>query len=144
MPNRPSTVGELRESGYQYRSVKQEMRENLIVKLRRKEPLFEGIVGYGDTVFPQLINAILSKHDMLLLGLRGQAKTRIVRALPQLLDEYIPTVAGADLLCDPLNPQFSRTKAVLAERGDDTPLRWVCRADRFQESWPPPTSPWLI
>ncbi len=134
--NRPSTVGELRESGYVSRSVKQEMRENLIASLRANSgsaQLFQGIVGYQETVFPQIINAILSKHDLLFLGLRGQAKTRIIRALPSLLNEYSPTVAGADLPDDPLCPQYGRTKAILAERGDDTELHWVHRDERYHE-----------
>ncbi|MHC4067346.1 MAG: magnesium chelatase, partial [Planctomycetota bacterium] len=131
--NRPATAGELRESGYRSRSVKQEMRENLIAKLRAGDTVFEGIVGYDETVFPQIVHAILSRHDMVLLGLRGQAKTRIVRSLPALLDEYIPTLAGAELPDDPLDPQFTPSKAILAERGDDAELYWVHRSERYHE-----------
>jgi magnesium chelatase subunit I len=131
--NRPSTVGALRASGYRPRSVKDEMRENLIRKLRAGEELFPGIVGYAETVLPQIVNAILSRHDMLFLGLRGQAKTRILRALPSLLDEYIPTLAGVELYDDPLAPQFRQSRAILAERGDDAELHWVHRDERYHE-----------
>ncbi|MHC4609223.1 MAG: MoxR family ATPase, partial [Planctomycetota bacterium] len=120
-------------SGYRSRSVKQEMRENLIAKLRAGDTVFEGIVGYDETVFPQIVHAILSRHDMVLLGLRGQAKTRIVRSLPALLDDYTPTLAGAELPDDPLDPQFTRTKAILAERGDDAELHWIHRSERYHE-----------
>ncbi|HOJ53165.1 MAG TPA: sigma 54-interacting transcriptional regulator [Phycisphaerae bacterium] len=131
--NRPSTVGELKASGYRPRSVRDEMRENLIRKLRAGEPVFPGIVGYDETVIPQVINAILARHDMLFLGLRGQAKTRILRALPSLLDEYMPTLAGGELNDDPLEPRFRRSKAILAERGDAAELHWVHRDERYHE-----------
>jgi len=131
--NRPSTVRELRESGYRSRSVKQEMRENLIRLMREKGPLFPGIVGYDDTVLPQVANAVLSRHDLLFLGLRGQAKTRMIRALPSLLDDFMPTVAGAELPDDPLAPQFASTKLILARHGDDTELHWVHRDERYHE-----------
>src|ERR1041385_7161772 len=105
MPNLPLSavipaaraVGQLKASGYRPLSVKDELRKNVIAKLRKGEELFPGILGYRETVIPQIINAILSKHDMLFLGLRGQAKTRILRLLPELLDEYIPTLAGAEI-----------------------------------------------
>ena len=131
--NRPTSVGELRAAGYTPRSVKQELRDNVIRRLTNHEPLFTGIIGFDDTVIPQLVNALLSKHDILLLGLRGQAKTRIIRTLPQLLDEWIPTVAGAELPDDPLAPQFKQTKMILDERGDDSELRWIHRDERFNE-----------
>jgi magnesium chelatase subunit I len=131
--NRPSTLGGLKSSGYRSRSVKDEMRENLVRKLRAAEPLFPGIVGYDDSVTPQIVNAILSRHDMLFLGLRGQAKTRILRALPSLLDEFTPTLAGADLHDDPLNPQFRQTKLIVAEKGDNAELHWVHRDERYHE-----------
>jgi magnesium chelatase subunit I len=131
--NRPSTVGELRASGYRPRSVRDEMRENLVRKLRAGQPVFPGIVGYDDTVIPQVINAILSRHDMLFLGLRGQAKTRILRALPSLLDEYMPALAGVELHDDPLEPRFRRSQAILAEQGDAAQLRWVHRDQRYHE-----------
>lgn len=131
--NRPSTLGELKASGYSSRSVKDEMRENLIRKLRASEPLFPGVIGYEESVLPQVINAILSRHDMLFLGLRGQAKTRILRALPSLLDEYMPTVAGTDLHDDPLNPQLRQTRLIVADKGDNTELHWVHREERYHE-----------
>ncbi len=131
--SRPGTVGELKATGYKPRSVKQELRQNTIARLRTNQPLFPDIIGFDDTVIPQIANALLSQHDILFLGLRGQAKTRIIRALPQLLDEYIPTVAGVDLPDDPVAPQFRQTKMILAERGDDTELHWIHRDDRFAE-----------
>src|SRR6516162_3547462 len=102
--NRPRTLGELKASGYQSLSVKDEMRRNLIRKLKANEPIFDGILGYEETVVPQVQNAILSKHDMLFLGLRGQAKTRMLRQLTHLLDEAIPGVAGSEVNDDPLRP----------------------------------------
>ncbi len=100
---RPATLGQLRETGYQPSSVKDELRRNVIRKLRAGEELFPGIVGYRDTVLPQLINGILAKHDMLLLGLRGQAKTRILRMLPDLLDEWMPVLSGVEINDDPVH-----------------------------------------
>src|SRR5581483_630396 len=104
MPDRPKTLGELRQSGYQSVSVKREMRRNLLEKLRRKERLFPGIVGYDETVLPQIENAVLSLHDMLFLGLRGQGKTRLLRMLTSLLDDAIPIVAGSEINDDPYSP----------------------------------------
>ena len=129
----PRTLGALRSSGYRSRTVKQELRENLLSRLRRREPVFAGLVGYDTTVLPQLINAILAQHDMLLLGLRGQAKTRILRALPDLLDEHLPVVDGVELPDDPLAPQLAATQALIAEQGDATPIRWLTRAQRYNE-----------
>lgn len=129
----PSTLGELKESGYRPRTVKDEMRDNLIARLRRGEPLFSGIVGYEDTVFPQIINAILSKHDMLFLGLRGQAKTRMLRLLPTLLDEAVPVVAGTEVPDDPIEPRFRHSRTIIAEHGDRTPIRWLHRDERYNE-----------
>ena len=131
--SRPSTLGELKQQGYRARSVRDEMRENLIRRLRAGEPIFPGIRGYNDTVIPQIINAILSRHDMLFLGLRGQAKTRMLRALPELLDEYMPTIAGSELADDPVEPRFRQTKAIVAEKGDDAELHWVHRSERYHE-----------
>src|SRR4051795_5370982 len=99
---RAATVGQLKETGYQPSSVKDELRRNLIKKLKAGEELFPGIVGYRDSVIPQVVNGVLSKHDLLFLGLRGQAKTRILRLLPQLLDEWMPTLAGLDINDDPV------------------------------------------
>lgn len=132
-PGLPATLGELRRSGYRFRPVKDELRDNLIARLRREEPVFPGIIGYDATVIPQIINGILARHDLLLLGLRGQAKSRLLRALPDLLDEWLPVVDGVELPDDPLNPQlrFSRT---LADRfGDDLRVRWMHRSDRYHE-----------
>ncbi|MEL7221317.1 MAG: magnesium chelatase, partial [Bacteroidota bacterium] len=100
----PQTLGELKESGYQSRSIKEEMRANLIGKLQRKETIFPGVLGFEDTVLPDVERAVLSRHNMLFLGLRGQAKTRIARLLVHLLDEYMPIVAGSELNDDPLAP----------------------------------------
>ena len=102
--NRPETVGALKASGYSPRTVKAEMRENLIRRLRDGGPLFPGIVGYDDSVTPQIVNAILAKHDFILLGLRGQAKSRILRQLVDLLDEDIPILGGSEINDDPLAP----------------------------------------
>src|SRR6478672_2882530 len=102
--DRPRTLGDLRKSGYRSQSVKDEMRHNLIRKLQSGQPLFDGIIGYEETVLPQIQNAILSKHDMLFLGLRGQAKTRMLRQLVRLLDEAIPIVAGSEVNDNPFAP----------------------------------------
>jgi len=109
------------------------MRENLISRLRAGGPLFPGIVGYDETVIPQIVNAVLSKHDMLFLGLRGQAKTRILRMLPGLLDEFIPVVDGTEIPDDPLNPQFNQTRERIGAHGDRTPIRWLHRDERYHE-----------
>ncbi len=133
MAERAKTLGELKRSDYRYRPVKVELRENLIARLRAREPIFPGLVGYENTVIPQLVNALLAQHDILLLGLRGQAKTRILRALPELLDEYIPVVAGLDVWDDPLTPQLRRTRESVREQGDSTLIRWVHRSERYHE-----------
>src|SRR5216110_3989282 len=101
---KPATVGQLKETGYRPCSVKDELRRNVIRKLKAGEELFPGIIGYRETVIPQIVNGILSKHDLLFLGLRGQAKTRILRLLPELLDEWMPTLAGTEINDDPLRP----------------------------------------
>src|SRR5882724_603491 len=101
---RIATAGQLKESGYKPCSVKDELRRNLIKKLKNSEELFHGIVGYRDSVIPQIVNGILSRHDLLFLGLRGQAKTRILRMLPTLLDEWIPVLSGVEINDDPLDP----------------------------------------
>jgi magnesium chelatase subunit I len=130
---RPATVGQLKETDYQSSSVKDELRRNVIRKLRTGEPLFAGIVGYRDSVIPQIINGILSKHDLLFLGLRGQAKTRILRLLPELLDEWMPVLAGVEINDDPLRPMTTTGKRLVAEHGDDAPIEWVHRSDRYHE-----------
>ena len=130
---KPKTLGELKESGYQSRSIKDEMRENLIAKLRSGEKLFRGILGYEDSVIPSLVNAILSKHNMILLGLRGQAKSRIIRQLTGFLDDEIPVIAGSETNDDPLEPLSAYGKSQIEELGDSTPIAWVSRDNRFVE-----------
>src|SRR3954470_3700556 len=119
------TLGDLRRSGYRSRHVKQEIRDNLVRKLRAGEPLFPGIIGYDDTVIPQLVNAILSRHNFILLGLRGQAKSRILRGLIDLLDERIPIVPGCEIHDDPLAPLCSACRSRVAEEGDALPIAWL-------------------
>lgn len=128
-----STLGELKASGYRYRSVKEEIRENLILKLSRGESLFPNIVGYENSVIPQIINAILGCQDIIFLGERGQAKSRIVRALTQLLDEWTPIVRDSELPEDPLAPITSASKALIEAQGDDTLVSWWHRDDRYGE-----------
>ena len=127
------TLGELKAKGYQPKTIKEELRANLLAKIKEGALLFEGIVGYDDTVIPQLINAILSQHNINLLGLRGQAKTRIARSLTGLLDEYIPIVKGSEVNDDPFAPISFYGKELVQQKGDDTPLAWVHRSDRFSE-----------
>ena len=127
------TLGELKASGYQPRSVKDELRANLIQKIRQKETIFPGIYGFDDTVLPDVERAILSRHNILLLGLRGQAKTRIARMLIHLLDEYIPVVSGSELNDDPLAPISRVAKDLIAEHGENTPIEWMHRDARYVE-----------
>ncbi len=127
------TLGELKKSGYKSRSVKDELRDNLIEKLRNKEEIFKGILGFENTVIPDIERAILSRHNMLLLGLRGQAKTRMARLLTTLLDEYMPIIAGSELNDDPLNPISRFGIELVAEKGDKTPVEWIHRDDRYVE-----------
>src|SRR3954466_5569076 len=127
------SVGQLREMGYKPSSVKDELRRNLIAKLRSGEELFAGIVGYRDSVIPQIVNGILSKHDLLFLGLRGQAKTRILRMLPELLDEWIPVLSGTEIADDPARPTTKTGKRLVAEQGDDAKIEWVHRSARYHE-----------
>lgn len=130
---RPATVGQLKEMGYRPSTVKEELRRNVIRKLKSGEELFPGIVGYRDSVIPQIVNGILSKHDLLFLGLRGQAKTRILRMLPQLLDEWIPVLVGVEVNDDPIAPATKTGKRIIAEQGDDAKIEWVHRDDRYHE-----------
>lgn len=127
------TVGELRTSGYHVRSVKDEMRSNLLAKIARGENTFPGIHGYERTVIPAIHNAILSRHDIILLGLRGQAKTRILRALTMLLDERIPIVEGCEMNDSPFNPTCKRCRRLAADKGDDLPIAWIPRDQRYRE-----------
>ncbi len=127
------TFGELKKSGYEPKSIKEELRRNLLQKIIKKESPFVGIHGYDYTVIPELERAILSKHNINLLGLRGQAKTRLARQMIDLLDEYIPFVEGSEVNDDPFNPISRYAKNLLEEKGDDTPLTWLHRKDRFSE-----------
>src|SRR3954465_10623244 len=115
----PATVGQLKATGYRPSSVKDELRRNVIRKLKAGEELFPGIIGYRDSVIPQIINGILSKHDLLFLGLRGQAKTRILRMLPDLLDEWMPVLAGVEINDDPIAPSTKTGKRIVAEQRDE-------------------------
>lgn len=127
------TLGELKSTGYQPKSVKQELRDNLIVKLKNREKSFEGIWGYDETVIPELERAILSMHNIILLGLRGQAKTKIARLMTDLLDEFIPVIAGSELNDDPLNPISKSGKEMVLEHGNQTPIHWMNKAERYAE-----------
>src|SRR6187399_174632 len=127
------TLGELKKSGYQHRSIKEELRQNLILKLKRKENTFPGILGYEDSVVPDVERALLSKHNILFLGLRGQAKTRMARQMTELLDEYIPCIAGSELNDDPLHPISKYATDQIATHGDETPIHWIHRSERYGE-----------
>lgn len=127
------TLGELKKSGWQSVSVKDEIRKNLISKIRNSDPLFEGVLGYEKTVLPQIQHAILSRHDMILLGLRGQAKTRILRLLVEFLDEYMPVVSGSEINDDPYKPLSKYALDLIEEYGDETPIEWIHRSRRYGE-----------
>jgi magnesium chelatase subunit I len=127
------TLGQLQKSGYQSRSIKEEIRANLIKSIRNRENPFEGILGYDDTVIPDTERALLSRHNILFLGLRGQAKTRMARQMVDLLDEYIPVIAGSEVNDDPLNPLSKFAKDLIAEHGDETPVQWLHRSERYGE-----------
>lgn len=128
-----TTLGELKKSGWTSVTVKEELRTNLIKKIKAGEELFPGIVGYDKTVLPQIQHALLSKHDMILLGLRGQAKTRMLRMLVHFMDEYIPVVKGSEINDDPLNPISRYARDLIEEKGDDTPVEWLHRSHRYGE-----------
>jgi magnesium chelatase subunit I len=130
---RPGTLGELRAAGFADRSVKEEMRANLLARLGRREPLFPSIVGYEDSALPTLERAIIAGHDIIMLGERGQAKSRMIRHLVELLDEWTPTVAGCEINDHPYRPICARCRDVVALEGEATPVRWVHRDDRFAE-----------
>jgi magnesium chelatase subunit I len=131
--DRPATLRELRESGYSVRPVKDELRDNLITRMKSGSPLFPGIIGYEQTVIPALVNAILARHDIILLGLRGQAKTRIVRQLQTLLDEYIPVIKGSEINDNPFSPVSKYAVDAVATMGDTTPIEWIHRSHRYGE-----------
>jgi len=138
MPELPSTLGALKNSNFSERhlgerTVKSELRENLICKLQRGDELFPGVVGYEDTVVPQIVNAVLSRHNFILLGLRGQAKTRIIRMLTGLLDERLPFIAGCEIRDNPFHPICRRCRDLIAEQGDKTPIAWLDRDHRYVE-----------
>ncbi|HEY0169907.1 MAG TPA: hypothetical protein VGB98_02555 [Pyrinomonadaceae bacterium] len=129
----PRTLGELKSQGYRTRPVKDEMRANLLDKLRRGERVFPGIVGYDETVIPQIVNAVLARHNIILLGLRGQAKSRIIRQLVNLLDERIPVLAGSEVNDDPFKPISAYGRQAVERDGDETPVAWVSAEARFVE-----------
>jgi len=131
--SRPATLGDLRASGWVSRPVKQELRENTLRLLASGERLIDGVVGYDDTVLPQLANALLAGHDVIFLGERGQAKTRMIRGLVDLLDEWMPVIAGSEINDDPYHPISLHARHLVADRGDDTPIEWVHRDRRFGE-----------
>src|SRR6266705_1025181 len=134
----PRTLGELRRSPFseeklRSRRVKDELRDNLIAKLGQDGPIFPGIVGYDDTVVPQVVNAVLSRHNFILLGLRGQAKTRLIRLLTNMLDEVTPFVDGCEIHDHPYHPICRRCRDILASAGADTPIAWLHRDQRYVE-----------
>ncbi|MBI3005336.1 MAG: sigma 54-interacting transcriptional regulator [Ignavibacteriales bacterium] len=131
--SRSTTLGELRRTGYTVHPVKEEVRTNLIKKLESGEKLFPGIIGYEKTVIPAIVNSLLARHDLLLLGLRGQAKSRIVRQLPSLLDEYIPTIKGCEINDNPFKPVCKRCVDLVAQHGEDVEIEWIYRDARFSE-----------
>jgi magnesium chelatase subunit I len=131
--SRPGTLGELRASGWTSRPVKHEVRENAMRRIADGEPVVGGVVGYDETVLPQLENALLAAHDVIFLGERGQAKTRMIRSLVELLDEWMPIVAGSEINDDPYAPISHHARVLVAERGDDAPIEWVHRERRFGE-----------
>jgi magnesium chelatase subunit I len=135
MPDAPpiSTLGALRASGYRPQSVKDEIRRNLVARLRAGQDVFPGVLGYEKTVVPQIQNALLGRHDFILLGLRGQAKSRLVRLLPRLLDEWVPEVEGSEIHDDPMGPVSKFARDRVAQMGDDTPVAWVHRSARYGE-----------
>lgn len=127
------TLGDLKDSSYKPRSIKEELRENLIKKISKKEITFPGIIGYEDSVIPDTERALLSRHNILFLGLRGQAKTRMARQMTDLLDEYIPIIQGSEVNDDPFKPLSKYAKDLIAEKGDDTPIEWLHRSKRYGE-----------
>ncbi|HEY7697228.1 MAG TPA: magnesium chelatase, partial [Vicinamibacteria bacterium] len=132
--SKPRTLGELSKSSYyprRNRSVRDEIRENLLARMKAREELFPGIVGYDDTVGPQIVNALLSRHHFILLGLRGQAKTRIIRGLTRFLDEETPAVTGCEIHDNPYRPLCHACRVLIQERGDETPIQWLTRDERY-------------
>src|ERR687889_167548 len=132
-PPAPTTLGGLRASGHRYKAVKHELRDNLLARLADGGERFPAIVGYDDTVLPELERAILAGHDMVLLGERGQGKTRVIRTLVTLLDEWTPVIAGSELNEHPLHPVTPAAVRAVAEQGDDLPVTWLHRSMRYGE-----------
>src|ERR1700716_2735256 len=130
---RPGNLGELKASGWVSRPVKEEVRANALARIAEGRPLVDGVIGYEDTVLPQLENALIAGHDVIFLGERGQAKTRMIRSLTALLDEWMPIVAGSEINDDPYHPSSHHARVLIAERGDDCPIEWVHRDRRFGE-----------
>ena len=133
MSSRPATIGQLRESGWESVPIKEEVRRNAVAKIAAGEPLFEHVLGYEDTVMPQLENALLAGHDVIFLGERGQAKTRMIRSLTGLLDEWMPIIVGSEINDDPYHPVSKHARDLVAEHGDDTNIEWVHRDFRYGE-----------
>src|SRR5205814_7146624 len=126
-------LGELKKQGYVSKSIKDEIRDNLIKKIKAKENTFPGILGYEDSVIPDTERALLSRHNILFLGLRGQAKTRMARQMTELLDEYTPIVKGSEVNDDPFKPLSKYARDLIIEKGDDTLIEWMHRSDRYGE-----------
>src|ERR687897_392507 len=133
MAARPATIGQLRADGWESKPVKEEVRANAVARIAAGEPLFERVLGYEQTVLPQLENALLAGHDIIFLGERGQAKTRMIRSLTGLLDEWLPIIAGSEINDAPSPPVPRQARDLVAEHGEDTPITWVHRDDRFGE-----------
>ena len=131
--NEINTLGALKKAKYKTKGIKDELRDNLIENIKKNNNIFEGIHGYENTVIPEIERAILSRHNINLLGLRGQAKTRIARLMIKLLDEYIPFVSGSEINDDPLAPISKYAQELIAEKQDDTPISWLHRDERFAE-----------
>ena len=133
MPGKPNTLGELRDSGYKAQSIREEIRNNLIAKIESGAELFPGIIGFDDSVIPQLENAVLAGQDVILLGERGQAKSRLIRHMASLLNAEVPVMSGCELNCDPLAPVCEQRKCAIAADGDDAPIAWLTRDARYSE-----------
>jgi len=133
MSSRPANLGQLKDSGWKSVPVKEELRRNVVARIREGRPIVDGVLGYDDTVLPQLETALLAGHDVIFLGERGQAKTRVIRSLVELLDEWLPIVAGSEILDDPFAPISRYARDLVAEHGDDTVIEWVHRSHRFGE-----------
>src|SRR3954463_15044781 len=133
MTSRPATLGQLQESGWKSVPVKEEVRRNAAARIAAGQPLVDGVLGYEDTVLPQLENALIAGHDIIFLGERGQAKTRMIRSLTELLDEWLPIVAGSEINDDPYAPVSRHARDLVTEKGEDTPIAWIHRSERFGE-----------